>query len=64
MAQLAEGKVKAIELDAVVTRGSSGVYGEPNTTEDLGRVAYWHRNPVRRGLVNLFSRTGKIKVLK
>lgn len=38
--QVAQG-VKSAELSIVVTRADGSV-------EDLGVVAYWHKNPLRR----------------
>ena len=38
---LVNGKAKESEIRAVVTRADG-------TVEDLGVVAYWHRNPLRR----------------
>lgn len=39
----AEGKVKQIEVEAVVIR-------KDGAREDLGTVAYWHRSRFRRAL--------------
>jgi hypothetical protein len=38
---LVNGKAKESEIRAVVTRADG-------TVEDLGVIAYWHRNPLRR----------------
>lgn len=38
---IAHGKARSAEFRAVVTRANG-------TTEDLGVVAYWHKNPLRR----------------
>lgn len=38
---LAEGKARSAEFRAVITRADG-------TVEDLGAIAYWHRNPLRR----------------
>lgn len=36
-----DGKAKCAELRAIVTRADGRV-------EDLGIIAYWHKNPLRR----------------
>jgi hypothetical protein len=38
---LAHGKAKSAEFRAVVTRADGSV-------EDLGVIAYWHKNPFKR----------------
>jgi hypothetical protein len=38
--------VKQMTLEAVVIRADG-------TREDLGRIAYWHKNPLRRFLARL-----------
>lgn len=38
---LAQGKAESAEFRAVITRADG-------TVEDLGTIAYWHRNPFRR----------------
>lgn len=37
----AEGKAREVGIDVVVIRADG-------TRENLGTVAYWHRNPLRR----------------
>lgn len=44
--QMARGVVSA-EVSAVVIRADG-------TREDLGKIAYYHKNPVRRWFVNRF----------
>jgi len=38
---LTHGKAKEARFSAVVTRADG-------TIEDLGEIAYWHKNPLRR----------------
>ena len=38
---IAPSEAKSVELDVVVIRADG-------TREDLGTVAYWHKNPLRR----------------
>jgi hypothetical protein len=40
---LTNGKAKEATFHAVVTRADGSV-------EDLGQIAYWHKNPLRRWL--------------
>ena len=44
---LTRGKAKSSSISAVITRADG-------TIENLGIVAYWHRNPLKRLLVNLY----------
>lgn len=41
MDTLATGKIKSLQMEAVVIRADG-------SREDLGTVAYYHRNPLRR----------------
>jgi hypothetical protein len=45
--------IKSISLEAVVIRADG-------TREDLGTIAYWHKNPLRRFLARLRGQ-GRIK---
>lgn len=45
--------IEKVELEAVVIRADG-------STEDLGVIAVWHRNPIKRFFAQLFK--GKIKV--
>lgn len=47
----ARGGVRKLEIEAVVIRADG-------TREDLGTVAYWHRNPLRRWAWRLTHRKG------
>ena len=47
MMNSAKGKLKKIEISAVIKR-------KDGTVEDLGVVSYWHKNPVMR----LIAKTG------
>jgi hypothetical protein len=49
----AQAGVKSIEVSATVTRRNPD--GSVRAVEDLGPVAYWHKNPVKRWFMNLFS---------
>lgn len=51
MEALATGKVKSLQIEAVVIRADG-------TREDLGVVSYYHRNPLRR-LAWRLSRKGR-----
>lgn len=42
---LTNGNAKESRISAVVTRADGSV-------EDLGVIAYWHKNPLRRALWN------------
>lgn len=44
---VANAKAQRASVHAVVTRADG-------TVEDLGMIAYYHRNPLRRWLVNAF----------
>jgi hypothetical protein len=41
-----EGNLREVSIEAVVIRADG-------TREDLGRVSYWHRNPVKRAIDKL-----------
>lgn len=45
-AELVKARAKESELRAVITRADG-------TIEDLGVIAYWHRNPLRRWVWNI-----------
>ena len=47
MDQQAHGEPLEIEISAVVIRGPNSEYGPPGP-QDLGKVAYWHKNPLKR----------------
>jgi hypothetical protein len=44
---IAHAKAQQASVHAVVTRANG-------TVEDLGMIAYYHRNPLRRWIVNVF----------
>lgn len=46
----AKGQVKEASIEAVVIRADG-------TREDLGTIAYWHKNPVRRLLWRITKRS-------
>lgn len=46
--------IEKVELEAVIIRADG-------TTEDLGTIAVWHKNPFKRFWANLINK-GKIKV--
>jgi hypothetical protein len=48
----ASSDVKHAEIRAVITRADG-------TTHDLGRIAVYHRSPIRRAIAALFRRTPK-----
>lgn len=41
MIQMAKGLLKSSEVQAVIIRADG-------TREELGTIAYWHRNPLKR----------------
>jgi hypothetical protein len=43
---LTRGDVRETSLSAIITRADG-------TVEDLGTIAYWHRNPIKRWAENL-----------
>lgn len=46
MDNTAHSQVKEIALEAVIIRADG-------SQEELGRIAYWHRNPVKRFVAKL-----------
>jgi hypothetical protein len=48
---VAPEQVKSVSLEAVVIRADG-------TREDLGTIAYWHKNPLRRLYHRLTHRRG------
>jgi hypothetical protein len=48
---VAPEQVKSVSLEAVVIRADG-------TREDLGTIAYWHKNPLRRLYYRLTHRRG------
>ncbi len=49
------GPVKKAEIEAVIIR-------KDGTRVDLGRIAYWHKNPLRRWAWNLAEWLKRVKV--
>lgn len=47
----AREQIKSVGLEAVVIRADG-------TREDLGTIAYWHKNPLRRLFYRLTHRRG------
>jgi len=47
----AKGEAKELVIEAIVIRADG-------TREDLGTVAYWHRNPIKRLIHHLRTRNG------
>ncbi len=46
----AKGKPKKLMIEATVIRADG-------RREDLGRISYWHRNPIKRALWRLWHRS-------
>lgn len=49
---IASGKSRSAKITAIVTRADGKV-------EDLGTIAYWHRNPLKRWVWNILHAISK-----